>query len=209
MEARGSYVAGPADAESSRGLRGGTGTIFSDGEDAVVKCMKLSNNPMHLVKVLCELIVGFLIPEDSACLCPVREAWIESPGGACEVLYTRMPRFAGDLVDLINLSHGKKMEVSSDLAEYVAAGTLRAMHELASVLGPRGCHSDLKLDNIMIDGDGNVRVIDYGHARSEKFLDRRMRLLAWRPMEPFESGSKADSWSVAMLMVVMISSKCR
>jgi serine/threonine protein kinase len=70
-------------------------------------------------------------------------------------------------------------------------------------------HGDIKPENVMLDGDGNVKLIDFGMARRTIIATDREKggTIMFAAPELLKSGSyhtqKADVWSLGILLFVM------
>ncbi|KAG0491740.1 hypothetical protein HPP92_004783 [Vanilla planifolia] len=112
----------------------------------------------------------------------------------------------GDLFDRVSTAESAPME------EEEAADVMAAIMEALAVCHSRGvAHRDLKPDNVLFDGDGRVRLADFGSA--ECFGDGiAMRGVVGTPyyvapevLSEREYGEKVDVWSAGVMLYIMLS----
>ena len=128
---------------------------------------------------------------------------LTSPASICLVLQYAP---GGTLRDLI--------DKEGALAEPRARGFMR---QLASAL--RYCHlvmhvvhSDLKLDNLLLDGAGGLLLADFGFAEYVGPANKKLKLLCGSPhysapeifAQQEYSGTAADMWSLGVLLYTML-----
>lgn len=71
------------------------------------------------------------------------------------------------------------------------------------------CHRDLKLENMLLDKDGNIKIVDFGFAC--EFSEKKLSLLCGTPgylapeilMQEDYEGPKADIWALGVGFVAM------
>jgi serine/threonine protein kinase len=92
----------------------------------------------------------------------------------------------------------------------------RLMFEIGSGIqymhGQGLAHNDLKPENIALDGNGSVKLVDFGYAKQSLFAgdDQKRGTLLYAPPELLCDGrydtQKADIWSLAIVFYVMATS---
>ncbi|KAK8955935.1 Phosphoenolpyruvate carboxylase kinase 1 [Platanthera guangdongensis] len=126
------------------------------------------------------------------------EAWIHLVMDLCE---------GGDLFDRIAAAGGS----AAPMSEADAAAVMAPMMEALLICHRRGvAHRDVKPDNVLFDGEGRLRLADFGSA--ECFGDGRgMRGVVGTPyyVAPEvvlgrEYGEKADVWSAGVVLYIML-----
>jgi len=117
------------------------------------------------------------------------------------IAYTSMEFVEGEsLRSVLNRFGGLPVRKGIDLALQICAG-LKEAHAQGIV------HRDLKPENIMIDAQGNVKIMDFGIARSMEALTRLTGAMAGTPayMAPEQVGGKSvdyrtDVYAVGLLL---------
>lgn len=130
------------------------------GETVVLKLpsIDLREDPGYLERFLLEEWVARRV--DSPHLL---KAW--RPARKRNSLYVVMEYVEGRTLTQWMVDHPRpSLDVVRDLADQMARG-LRAMHRLEML------HQDLRPENVMIDGTGTVRIIDFGAARVAGILE--------------------------------------
>lgn len=111
----------------------------------------------------------------------------------------------GDLFDRIAACEGAPM------TEADAVAVMAAMMEALAICHRRGvAHRDVKPDNVLFDGEGRLRLADFGSA--ERFGERRaMRGVVGTPyyvapevVAGREYGEKVDVWSAGVVLYIML-----
>jgi len=124
------------------------------------------------------------------------------------IVYTSMEFVEGEsLRSVLNRFGGLPVRKGIDLALQICAG-LKEAHAQGIV------HRDLKPENIMIDTQGNVKIMDFGIARSMEALTRLTGAMAGTPayMAPEQVGGKAvdyrtDVYAVGLLLYEIFTGK--
>lgn len=148
-------------------------------------------------------------------LATLKEAILVSLALACKVTvnleecWITMPRFSGkELFDVVV----ERKDNPFDESELHTLGTqileqLVELHQLGIV------HRDIKLENIMYNTDGTIRLIDFGLAYCQPFdntvlqSDWSKRCGSWMYMPPemiksSQSSQATDIWCTAIMMIV-------
>ncbi|KAK8965862.1 Phosphoenolpyruvate carboxylase kinase 1 [Platanthera guangdongensis] len=112
----------------------------------------------------------------------------------------------GDLFDRIAASEG-----AAPMGELEAAEVMAGLMEAVMACHQRGvAHRDLKPDNLLFDGEGRLRLADFGSAAF--FGDRRpMTGMVGTPyyvapevVKEIEYGEKIDVWSAGVILYIML-----
>jgi serine/threonine protein kinase len=117
------------------------------------------------------------------------------------VAYTSMEFVEGEsLRSVLNRFGGLPTRKGIDLAQQICSG-LKEAHAQGIV------HRDLKPENVMIDGRGNVKIMDFGIARSMESLTRMTGAMVGTPayMAPEQVGGKpvdyrTDIYSLGLIL---------
>jgi non-specific serine/threonine protein kinase len=68
-------------------------------------------------------------------------------------------------------------------------------------------HGDIKPENVMLNNDGNVKIVDFGFAKRDLMTNEKNGTLVYAAPELLKYGSyetkKADIWSLGILLFVM------
>src|SRR6266550_593228 len=111
-----------------------------------------------------------------------------------------------ELSSLLRRIGSLPVDKSIQLARQICAG-LNAAHDVGVL------HRDLKPANIMIDGDGNARILDFGLAGlSEEFSEHELAAgtpayMAPEQLEGREQTVKTDIYSLGLLLYELFTSK--
>ena len=74
------------------------------------------------------------------------------------------------------------------------------------------CHRDLKLENVLIDKDLNIKICDFGHSAStEKLLDDLIGTKEYCAPELIlgsYDGCLADLWSLGIILYILLAGRC-
>ena len=161
--------------------------------------VNFSDDPAYIERFVTEEWIGKRVEHEN--LIAVKERAIKP-----RFLYYLMEELDGDSIASYIKKRGGKLSPSEllPILKQVVSG-VRALHRKETL------HQDLKLDNIMIDADGNVKVIDYGSCKvaslseNEVAHDRQEALGTidyGAPEYRIEGGgssTKSDQFSIAMI----------
>jgi len=112
----------------------------------------------------------------------------------------------GSLYDIIRL-YPKGVRLSEAEMSYIAHETLEALSFIHSL---KRIHRDIKVDNILLSNEGDVKLADFGSAVQLTFDRLKRTTLAGTPyyMAPEvirgeEYGEKVDTWSLGIMIFEM------
>lgn len=119
-----------------------------------------------------------------------------------------LPYYKVDLFTVVS----RKMQLSLETAQFilvVLAETIQYLHSLDYV------HRDIKLDNTMIDDDGNLKLIDFGLAEyisADKLLSRHIGTPYYMAPELHENSAKilgselpkADVFALGVMAFILV-----
>jgi len=120
------------------------------------------------------------------------------------IAYTSMEFVEGEsLRSVLNRFGGLPVRKATDIAQQICSG-LKEAHAQGIV------HRDLKPENIMIDANGNVKIMDFGIARSMEAVTRMTGSMVGTPayMAPEQVGGKpvdyrTDIYSLGLILYEM------
>jgi len=208
--------------------KGGQGTIHlykgkgdPEGLKSIVKMEKINSIP-DLIKNFQEVIIGFGCFHPG--LIPITGYNVKyTPSSRSEAedirFYLRMPRMEGDLGSIVKANQAKeefavkqelefKLELEDIIKKfYSLACGLEYLHKRKIV------HRDIKLENVLVDKKGNVKLADFGSAsyiheeedEHSKQVSKYITTQVYLPPEFFSSQRKernmlygADVWSLGL-----------
>lgn len=122
-----------------------------------------------------------------------------------KMIYIVMEYIDGhNLRELIN-TYGGLTEASAQRYAYQIANLLHYLHNVARVI-----HRDLKLDNIIIDGNDNVHIVDFGLSTRIDFNHRMSHPCGSPPFIPpemlknYRYSTEVDIWALGVDIYAMV-----
>jgi serine/threonine protein kinase len=112
----------------------------------------------------------------------------------------------GDLLSWIADGRTRKNQTFKRLFQQIALAVQYLHHQGIA-------HNDIKAENIVLDSDGNAKLIDFGFAKQSQMVEDEDKCgtLAYAPPEILRIGSyvpqKVDIWSLGILLYAMASGK--
>jgi len=116
----------------------------------------------------------------------------------------------GSLYDLVKL-HNRGVKIDESVSAYCVREVLKAVQFLHS---RKRIHRDIKVDNILVNNTGEVKLADFGTAVQLTFQRLRRTTLAGTPyymapelIQRIPYNEKVDIWSVGITVVEMMNGK--
>eukprot|EP01119_Soliformovum_irregulare_P011618 TRINITY_DN2931_c0_g1_i1.p1 TRINITY_DN2931_c0_g1~~TRINITY_DN2931_c0_g1_i1.p1 ORF type:complete len:291 (-),score=66.24 TRINITY_DN2931_c0_g1_i1:44-916(-) len=174
------------------------------GETFALKTVNKKCKQFNVQRVESEIRAGSILKRHSGII-TARSNWEDD-----EHVYLLMEHIVG--IDLISLMETRSL---APLKEPLAKEIVRQLIDIVGFSHSRGvAHRDIKLDNIMVDQDGNVRLIDFGlcyitETKSTSSLcTDRVGSIAYVAPEvlrkmPYD-GFAADIWSLGIVVFSLL-----
>eukprot|EP01119_Soliformovum_irregulare_P004419 TRINITY_DN15412_c0_g1_i1.p1 TRINITY_DN15412_c0_g1~~TRINITY_DN15412_c0_g1_i1.p1 ORF type:complete len:257 (+),score=52.76 TRINITY_DN15412_c0_g1_i1:219-989(+) len=181
------------------GNMGSVDLVRRDGKLFALKTISKSNRIFRPTFVRREIEAGQILKHHS--IESVSTSWEDQ-----ENHYLLMNFIKG--IDLITLMEARN---DSPLTEVMAREIFKQLMDAVLHMHSKGvAHRDLKLDNVMVDSEGNVRVIDFGFCKTggASHCTDRVGSIEYTAPEMFSkkpyNGYSADVYSIGIILFTLL-----